>query len=91
MSHRYFFEMVTQKMKILIFCKSIECAILGHLWPVFGLLRPRYQFLKLSLSSFDLVQIESREVSEKIQNNNGLLMKMPILAMLGHFWPVFGL
>ena len=66
-------------------------AILGHLWPGFGLLRPRYQFRKLSLSLFDLVQIESREISEKIQNNNGLIMKMPILAMLSHFWPVFGL
>ena len=64
-------------------------AILGHLWPVFGLLRPRYQFLKLSLSLFDLVQIESRDISEKIQNNNGLIMKMPILAILGHFSPVF--
>ena len=52
---------------------------------------PQHQFLKLSLSLFDLVPIESKEISEKIKNNNGLIMKMPILAMLSHFWPVFGL
>ena len=67
-------------------------AILGHFWPVFGLLWPRYQFPKLSMSLFDLVLTSLSEIGEKILNNNDLSNEnidfchfRPFLAC---FWPL---
>ena len=59
-------------------------AILGHFWPVFGLLWPRYQFPKLSRSIFDLVLTGLSEIGKKILNNNDLFDEN---ADLGHFRP----
>ena len=35
--------------------KTAVLTILGHFWPVFGLLWPQYQFPKLKMRIFDLV------------------------------------
>ena len=71
--------------------KTSILAILGHFWPVFGLLWRRYQFPKLSMSIIDLVLTALSEIGEKSWITMIYMMKMPILAILGHFWPVFGL
>merc|ERR1711911_176102 len=45
-------------------------AILGHFWPVFGLLWPRYKFLKVLMSIFFLILNGMSEIGKKILNNN---------------------
>ena len=50
--------------------KTAILAILGHFWPVFGLLKPQYQFPKFSISISDLVLTALCEIGEKILNNN---------------------
>ena len=66
--------------------------ILGHFWPVFGLLWSPHQFSKLSRSIFDLVLTGLSEIGEKILNNNDLMDENadfgyfgPLLAC---FWPI---
>ena len=66
--------------------------ILGHFLPVFGLLRPPYQFSKLSMHIFDLVPTGLSEIGQKILDNNTLCDEnanfdhfRPFLAC---FWPV---
>ena len=61
--------------------------ILGHFWPVFGLLWPPYLFLKLSMSIFDLVLTGLGEISENIPDNNDLYVEN---ADFGHFGPFLG-
>ena len=56
--------------------------ILGHFWPVFGLLWPLYQFSKLSVSTFDLVLTGLSEISRKILNVNNINDEN---ADFGHF------
>ena len=63
---------------------------LACLWPVFGLSWPQNKCSKLIMSIFVLDLTGMSEITKKNQNNNGLLTKMEILAILGHFWPVFG-
>ena len=58
--------------------------ILGHFWPVFGLLWSLYQFSKLSMSVFDVVPTGLSEIGEKNLNNNDLLNEN---ADFGHFGP----
>ena len=50
--------------------KTAILAILGHFWPVFGLLKPQYQFPKFSMSISDLVLTALSEIGKKILNNN---------------------
>ena len=50
--------------------KTSILAILGHFWPVFGLLWRWYQFPKLSMSILDVVLTALSEIGEKILNNN---------------------
>ena len=63
-------------------------AISGHSWPVLGLLRSRYQRPKPAISIFDPVLTELSEIGEKVLNSND---EMRNLAILDHFWPIFGL
>ena len=62
--------------------KNANLAILGHFWPVFGLLRPLYQCPKLSMSLFDLVLNGLSEINKKIVNNNDLFIEN---ADFGHY------
>ena len=64
--------------------KMLILAILGHFWPVFGLIRPLYKFFQLSMSIFDLVLTGLSEIGKKILNNNDLLDEN---ADFGHFGP----
>ena len=59
-------------------------AILGHFWPVFGLLWPRYKCPKLLMSIFVLVLTGMSEITKKIQNNNDLFDEN---ADFGHLRP----
>ena len=68
--------------------KMLIKAILRHFWPVFSLIWPRYQFLKISMGVFDLVLTGLSEISEKVLIDNVLFDKN---ANFCHFWPVFGL
>ena len=52
--------------------KTSILAILGHFWPVFGLLWRWYQFPKLSMSILDVVLTALSEIGEKILNNNDI-------------------
>ena len=65
--------------------------ILGHFWPVFGLLWPRFECLMVQMSIFVLLLSGMSETDKKISNNDDKVEKTPILAIFGHFWPVFGL
>ena len=65
--------------------------ILGYFWRVFGLLWPRYKCLMILMSIFFLVLSGMREIGKKILNNDDQLEKMPIFAILGNFWTVYGL
>ena len=47
-------------------------AILGHFWPVFGMLWPLYKRPKLSMSVSDLVLAGLSEINKKILNDNDL-------------------
>ena len=66
--------------------------ILGHFWPVFGLLWPPYQFSKLSMSIFDLVLTGLSEIGKKILNNIGVRDENAdfdhFRPFLTCFWPV---
>ena len=42
------------------------------------------------ISIFFLALSGMSEIGKKILNTNDKLKKMPILAIFGHFWPVFG-
>ena len=80
------FQIITislKKMRILV--------ILGHFWPVFGLFRSGNVFLRVFLNIFFLVPSELCETGKKFGKMTIRLKIMPILAILGHFWPVFGL
>ena len=80
------FQIITislKKMRILV--------ILDHFWPVFGLFRSGNVFLRVFLSIFFLVPSELSETGKKFGKMTIRLKIMPILAILGHFWPVFGL
>ena len=67
-------------------------AILGHFWPVFGLLWPRYQFPKLSMTIFDLFLTALSKIGEKILNNNDLSDENSdfghFRTFLACFWPL---
>ena len=63
--------------------------ILGHFLPVFGLLWPRYLCLMVLMSMFFLVLSGMSEMDKKFQITTIGLEKMPILAILGNFMPVF--
>ena len=76
---------------MILLVKTSILAILGHFWPVFGLLWPWYQCLKLSMSIFVLFLTGLSEISKKFWITTIYLMKLLILAILSHFWPVFGL
>ena len=69
--------------------------ILGHFWPVFGLLWPRYECLMVLMSIFFLALSGMSEIGKKISNNNDKFEKN---ADFGHFrpflacfWPVMAL
>ena len=63
--------------------------ILSRFWPVFGLFCSRNVFLMIFLSIFFLVLSEMSETGKKFGKMTiKLKKKMPILAILGHFWPV---
>ena len=60
--------------------------ILGHFWPVFGLLWPRYECLMVLMSIFFLALSGMSEIGKKISNNNDRFEKN---ANFGHFRPIF--
>ena len=66
-------------------------AILAHFWPVFGLLWPWYQCLKLSMSVFFLVMTGWSEIGKKNLNNNDFLSENADFShfspFLAWFWP----
>ena len=72
-----------EKMRIL--------AIFGYFWPVFGLVWLQYKCLMVLMSIFFLILSEMSEFGKKFRILKISLEKMPILAIFGHSWPVFGL
>ena len=64
--------------------KMLILAILGCFWPVFGLLWPRYKFLKVLVSILFLVLSGMSEIGKKILNNNDQFEEN---ADFGHFRP----
>ena len=58
--------------------------ILGHFWPVFGLLWHRYKFLLVLMGVFFLVLSGISEIGKKISNNDD---KFERNADFGHFRP----
>ena len=55
---------------MILFLKMLILVILGHFWPVFGLLWPRCKCSKVLMSMFFLVLSGMSEIGKKIPNNN---------------------
>ena len=64
--------------------KVLIVAILGRFRPVFGLLWPRYKFLKVLVSILFLVLSGMSEIGKKILNDNNQFEEN---ADFGHFRP----
>ena len=59
-------------------------AILGHFWPVFGLLWPWYECWRVQMSIFLLILSRMSKTGKKNLNNNDQFEEN---ADVGHFWP----
>ena len=77
------------------FKKMLILAILGHFWPVFGLLWPRYEWWMVQMSIYFLILSGLSEIGKKIPNNNDQSEEnanfrhfRPFLAW---FWPAMAL
>ena len=66
-------------------------AILGHIWPVFGLFWPRYKCLMVLMSIFFLVLSGMSEIGKKISNKDKKVEKNANLTIFCLILACYGL